>query len=77
MGFAGAKLSSTKRLATKNITIAIIIANTFILNFYNDNKEVKYYYLAKQVAMIADNKDMEKFFNDKLEAIFNKDVKHE
>ena len=44
--------------------------NTYINQFYGDNKEVRYYYLAKEVAAICKNDEMCKFFNDKLEQIF-------
>ena len=49
--------------------------NTFINQFYKDNKEVTYYYLAKEVAAICKNDEMTKFFNDKLETIFERDKK--
>lgn len=49
--------------------------NTYINQFYKDNKEVMYYYLAKEVAAICKNDEMTKFFNDKLLAIYEKDKK--
>ena len=49
--------------------------NTYINQFYKDNKEVIYYYLAKEVAAICKNDEMTKFFNDKLLAIYERDKK--
>ena len=54
--------------------------NTFINTYYKDNKEVKYYYIAQQIARAADNKDMLDFFTNKLESIYkliNKEFKND
>lgn len=49
--------------------------NTYINQFYSDNKEVIYYYLAKEIASVCNNKEMIKFFNNKLETIYERDKK--